>query len=757
MQDDKDSSVYASDEPDVSALIKEYQRCGLHGNAYGKTKVAEDIRLARWDGQSDDGKKHSKNLNGRKAFPWEGASDVRCYQADEVINEHVAIDMAAFWRSELRLRPIGPEDTNESGAATTYMDWLRYTKLHRDLDNEVEYSSQFRHTYAWSALHVMWEREVGLRNRKIQFDALVQTAQQLAQTPPEQVPPQYREIAPLLAVFPDLIASGEQDQTASEILKLLYRSYVKENLPKELTDDNIPELKTKRARKAVRELREKQETTIPMPYLCKNQPCIRALKPWRDIVVNNYAADIQSHPHIFLPVYLTEAELRSMELSDQWEKDWIEQAVKTKGKVSDWQEGEGVEPEIQWNSFDAKSELIEVLFCYSKLIDDDGVMGVYLTVISPHFANADKAQKDIYAKHELIDAPGGRYPIIIAPRERLDRSITACRGIPEILSTSQREEKVQRDSLVDLTSMCVVPPLLLPKMEAGGQDFDFSPGRHNRVNFGREPRLMDIPTKGMVPSIEYMAIIQQRRERYFGQFSETVPPQLSQMIMEPNVRRFLTAWGEALYLAYLLSRKYAPELIERVTGTQIVEDENFNPGEYDLAMNFDVTVLNHELLMAKLEAFSNLIPEDSEGVLDKGGLVRIKANALDPAIARQLITDKTTATTKIKESVENDIMKMFNGNPANIRDASKDPTAPTRLQHAQQVVMDNHKYLGALDREVFQGLFMAIPPQYLEQIPNQPDPIFTQEMEKYLKNLEQGVNQLENRSTGRTGVKQGAA
>ncbi len=32
-----------------------------------------------------------------------------------------------------------------------------------------------------------------------------------------------------------------------------------------------------------------------------------------------------------------------------------------------------------------------------------------------------------------------------------------------------------------------------------------------------------------------------------------------------------------------------------------------------------------------------------------------------------------------------------------------------------------------------------------------------QEMEKYLKNLEQGVNQLENRSTGRTGVKQGTA
>ena len=61
MDTSSDKLVEHTDTPDVAELTKEYIR-SLH-DGYSMTKVSEadNIRLTRWAGQSDDGKKHSKN------------------------------------------------------------------------------------------------------------------------------------------------------------------------------------------------------------------------------------------------------------------------------------------------------------------------------------------------------------------------------------------------------------------------------------------------------------------------------------------------------------------------------------------------------------------------------------------------------------------------------------------------------------------------------------------------------------------------
>ncbi len=757
MNDPKDSLVYASDTPDISEIIKDYQSCGTGGDYFSQTQTADDTRLNYWAGQSDDGRKHASQLtNGKEPFPWEGASDVRCFQADGVVNELVAMDLIAFWRSELRLKPIGVEDAEDSGAADKYMDWLKNVRLRKELAVESELSSQFRHTYGWGVLHVSWKREVGIKKRPVTMEELIALAKQVQSQP--NMPPEYAETASLLAVLPDLIARPDNEKQAMEVLKMLYRQYAKQTLSEVLSDDDIPELSNKRARNAIRELRDDGKTKLPTPYLCKNQPQIRALKPWRDIVVRNYSCYLQDHPRIFLPVYMSEVDFRSMAQADGWDKDWVELAVKTKGKQTNWNETRDVQTnttQLQWEPIDAKTELIEVVTMLSRQIDDEyGATCIYQTVFSPHVSGKPEEKGGTYGKHEHFDVPRNEYPVYQYSRELLDRTLSASRGVPQILMTSQRTEKVQHDSLNDLTSISVVPPLLLSKQQMGGR-FRFGPALQNQVTFGQEPKVMDIPTKGMVPAVEYLDIIESKYLRYFGLFHEKNPVALSQMLNEPSVKRFLAAWGEAFYMAYLMSCKYCPDVVERVTGFPVKNPDDVDDLEHDVALGFDVTILDPDSFANKMKMFSELIPEDSEGVMDKAKLVEIKARMIDPAIARELITSTATATEQIKKSVRSDFVEMFAGNPPNIRDASNDPTAPSKLQYAQQVLMSNPKYIGALDREMFAGLFQQIPPQILQQIEQagmQPDVLFSRSVEQYMQNLTQGAEQQANKVRGRTGV-----
>jgi hypothetical protein len=224
---------------------------------------------------------------------------------------------------------------------------------------------------------------------------------------------------------------------------------------------------------------------------------------------------------------------------------------------------------------------------------------------------------------------------------------------------------------------------------------------------------------------------------------------LIQLVMEPKVRRFLSAWSAALYMAYRLCRKFAPELIERVTGWKPKADEH--DGQYDVVMNFDVTALNHELWVQKMEAFSSLIPEDSEGVLNRAKLIEIKARQIDPAMARELVTDTTTASEKLYRDSMSDIDWMFSGNQPMLKDASNDPTAETRLNNAKKIVQSNPMYISALEPELVAELFAPYPPP--PGIPSQPNPMFSQNMTKYLENLMMGVEQQKNKLTGRLGTK----
>lgn len=758
--DTQQTIVQVSDRPHVGDLIKEFQRNGSQGDQFGRMMRAEDVRLARWDGQSEDGKKHAVDQpDGEDVFPWEGASDVRCYLADAATNETVSVLYMAFWSAVLKISPGTENDFSDSATATEFLDWMVHFQLHRQLDVEVELSAQFMQGIGATGLHVTWEREVGRKIVTVRLQDLMGMAQMAGQANPQalqQLPPEQQQLLAVLGALPGLIADPEVEGEAVKAIQYIYDEYARRNLPDDLQESDVLLLSDKRARAAVRALRKDEPAEIPMPYLCKNQPRITALKPYRDMVLPVEVGAIEDSPVVFVRSLFTEVQLRKMVLADGWDADWVDEAVKTKGRFSTWQLNN---PYSQygtwsWRAVDNRSWLIEVVYGYYKQVDEDGVTQMQYTVFSPHLTQNPKepgAEQDFAGKHGILNYPRAEYPVILGRRERFDRSWLATRGFAEILQTEQNVEKAMTDSIVDLAGIATVPPLNIPKGLTAR--YKIAPAAQNEYVPGREPKFMDIPTGGANPAVEVIQAIRARTARYCGLFDETVPPQLSVIMQQPMVKKFLIMWGEALQMAYELSVKFAPDTIEKVTGTAPTGGDDFH-----YVMHFDATQLQPELMEAKLKAFAEAAAADPTGTIDQAALTAYRARMIDPTMAKELVVSKGQASIQTKKDVMNDILNMFAGNEAIYSDASDDPAAPTKLEMASQTLMANPRYMGSLDPDTVTELFGPQAGQQVQQLHKtgqaQPDPRFSELTLNYIKNLKQGVAQQQNKQVGRTGVKQ---
>jgi hypothetical protein len=143
-----DPLAIATNIPDVGDLLSEYNRAMINSTQGNLTTKFDDIRFARWAGQSDDGKKHSNLRNdGDPAWPFEGASDVRNRLIDSTCNELSALLVTAFERATIRASETELNDTSISGVATTLLHWVRDNKMPLELRREAELGAQYAFQY----------------------------------------------------------------------------------------------------------------------------------------------------------------------------------------------------------------------------------------------------------------------------------------------------------------------------------------------------------------------------------------------------------------------------------------------------------------------------------------------------------------------------------------------------------------------------------------------------------------------------------
>jgi len=690
--DGADQLVNASKKPDVVYLNNELQRSLFDYNNFAQVSNADDIRLCRWTGQTDDGKKHSEAMpDGEQVFPFEGASDVRTRLVDSTCNELSCLMTTAFQRSKVNVGGTEVTDSSEATMATTLMRWLSETKMSQELLREAQLGSQFGQQYGWTIFHVGWDQKAAVRKQKITFEEVAAIAMQQPDS--------------IVAGLPEMIMNPEAEDEAANLISA-----------------SVPDIKVSDARKLVRDLRETGIGEIDEEYLQKNAPAVTALKPYQDVAIPPETIDLQDARVIYRRIWMTEVQVRAKEIDEGWDKEFVEMASTMQGKQT-WFGITNDNFTIEDSSnVMRQSHLIEIVYAYARQLDDKGVPGIYCTVFCP------AASSELYGKHELLGYAHGEYPFVEYRRERIRRAITESRGVPQIAATDQDEIKTQHDSIRDSTAFTTLPPIKVVKRIGGINKV--GPGVQLPVTRADDYTWMEPPARPPNTAFDLIRRVEATHAAYFGTAHVDVPAIKTQMMQQNLVNVWLESWAKIYTQMFKLCLQYMPaEEIERVTGGQLPQNISEIQHMFDFIVRYNVEELDTDLVKAKLEAITKfVVPLDTGGVIDRNKLVKIIIEAISPEAARELVIDQATASQSLFKGVQSDIGMMMLGNePLYVEN---DPAAQTKLQYTQDVMGKNPKAQQAL----------------------QGDELFRRLMENYVKNLQFSVTQKENSQIGRVGV-----
>lgn len=678
--------------PDIGQLIKDYSRAGGYNNVGWRRTRSDDVRYAKWSGQTDDGKKHANDPT-EEPFPWDGASDTRVRMADAVINENVDVLSTAFWRGVLRASPVEAGDAGKSALATTLLGYYRDNVMRNELRQEVQLAAQWGQQYGVSVIHVTWDQQVSKKLHTFTMDEVIAMAQQAPK-------------GTALANLPGMIKNVDQEEVVTEMVMA------------ELG------LGKRRARKVVKELRENDVTEIPMDHVVRNAPSVTALKVHEDVFVAPETIELQNAPAIFRRQWMTEVQLKEAANMYGYSKEWVAQVMNTRGRVMDYANVVNSEVNDLALSDGSTENLFEVVYAYQKRVDEDGVPNVWVTVFHP-------AISKVQGKTEMLDYCHGNYPFFAYRREWLTRRLLDSRGVSEICATWQQEQKAQRDALYDRASLTVLPPFVYPARSS--QVYRLQPGSAIPEMRPNEIRFLEPPKSNPNEALEVVNYVQAQADDYFGRFTEGVNPVSSQTKRQAMAENWLMTWSEVFGKVFELIQEYvSEEELMRISGSQpgFPQSPEEIAGRMDLRVSFDVRELDQEFMLKKMEIVSKMVlPEDTAGVIDRAALTNFKMQLLDPVLARMVIPeDKTGASGKVFDQVNQDVALMALGNEAQYQE--KDPTANMKLQFLQQILQGNPKY-----QEMLQG-----------------DERFSELMQKYSQSLQFQVQQEQNAQIGRIGV-----
>lgn len=739
--------------PNVAALINQFRKCSpWSAGGWNRVRHNEDVRFSRWAGQSLDCKKHGTTTT--EPFPWDGASDQRSYDADDVVLTNVAELWEAFYRAWLQPKAGASEEHNYAVKLADYIinEWLA-----DELPSEIERAAQYREGLGMMILYPGWDLQVALESRPLTLDQIEQQSLRLAQElmgPNGQMVLEAFPAATGVVRLKELILDEATEDLAAEYLQAAWEFYTLQLL--ERNDVQLPKLRSERLKRAVRELRESGQADLPAPYVCKDQPCLKALKPWSEVFFNDRVKCIQDAPAVFVRECVTETELRARILARGWDRGWVEAAVKYKGRVSVWQQTSEmlITPPTSlaaamagsaiqlWNQTDVGGDFIEVLYAVYRLLDADGVPGVYLTVMHPQVGASSSAepvsQASSFGWHGLLKDARNRYPFVLCTREHVDEHVGASRGIPEIVNSQQRVIKANLDAIIDWASLAVNPPRnRVQQGSAVGTQYKFGPGAENVVRRHDDNQFMDIPVKGVPLGENIIELMQKRMAKYFGHEHPELAPGHGAAKRQMRASSFLLACAAGVQgMVDACQSNMDDARFAEVTGAPVgwLDARRNQFGLLAARLQFDVRELDPEYVMNMLKAWNEvIIPGDVTGIVNRTKTTNFQARMVNPRMARELIQEEAPASQQLFEGVKNDVALMFLGQEAQY--VEMDPAASTKLQYLTQIVQANPNYMQGLQQA---GRFAEL-------------------MQKYAQNLQFSLQQQQNKQIGRIGVTPDAA
>jgi hypothetical protein len=574
-----------------------------------------------WDGKSDDLRK-----NGANAFPWQGASDQEVNVVGERIDLYVALFDQALARSHIKAFPTSMSAMPRAAVVSGFLKWMRSTYI-PDFKRQMELGGNYLMEKGIMVSYVGWNRE---KRSYLQSVSL----EQIGEASPDLV---------------ELILSGQDDELLLNLIQ-----------------DSFPDLSTKRAKKAIKDLRKMGVAEIPLPRQTVDCPVVYACAPDGEVMFPSYISDPQRAPYMFWRTFLTAQELEKKVTNEGWDRKWVDNAIETlRGKDSMYLDGEKVKTQTRLPITD-DNDLVMVVYAYQRLIDEeDGSEGIYCTVFHP--------QTEGFAKHELLNGYDD-YPFVVTRLANDQKRMYEVQTFSDILRGPQMQIKTERDSRIDRASLATLPPIMHP---AGRPPSDWGPGR--RVPYRRlgEIAFGPIPPRDD-GSVESELAMRGQADRAIG-LDLTNP--LSSARQQYYIGKFLDHVRDVLAMAWKLYQRMGPdEVFFQVTGNpnpQVMQkgspDDNFS-----ITVSFDSTSTDPETAETQLKNMVQLVQLDRNGIMDVNKLLEFAASSINPIFADYVLQPVEEAQQKVAKGVTDDLAKIFAGIEV--------PAQPNGAQIAMQMV-----------------------------------------------------------------------
>ncbi len=605
--------VYASNEPDVNAIRTVYEWTINNLDYYfWQCARSYEERNCWWPGKSPDLRK-----NGAAAFPWPGASDIEAPVIDERLMALKANCMNAISRSHIRAYGVNTQDINRAQVVSSFLKWLMVSGI-PEFKSEIEKSIEHLFEKGLAITYVGWQREMRTIRQIRTLDEIYQVSAELA----------------------EMIQEGTDDESASAILV-----------------QTFPGLSDKRAKKAVRDLRNTGEAEICFSRPQVDRPMVRGCMPDGDVFFPPYVTDPQQAPYVFWRTWMTAQQIEKAVTLMGWDAQWAEYVIlHCRGMGSDRIDGEYAtrSPRDNGPILTDNNELVMVVFAYQRLIDDeDGSEGIYLTIFSPFYSGDSGAPG--YAKHELTGDQD--YPFIATKLTKSEPRLYDLRTLPEMMKGLQRQVKIERDQRIDRSSLSTNPPIQHP---AGRPPTQIGPGAmwgYRRVN---EVQYATIPQQAP-SSIEIEMTMLKQADDLVGLNFENPNYTIRQQYY---VDKVLDHVRDVVKMAWKAYQRFGPDSVffEVVGANGPTQMQKGDADEdFDIYISFDTQWTDPDSSENKLKAFSSLLPLDGMGRIDRGKLIEVMAYAIDPGMASYIIQPADQAQQEMIRLVTDDLSKIYAG------------------------------------------------------------------------------------------------
>ena len=668
-EEQEQSMIYAEDGPNVMALADAYDNCLIDLEEYFEACLRSyDDRRNLWPGKSDDLRKQAAN-----AFPWQGASDIEVNVVGERIDAFVAILDQALQRSHIKAFPTSMASMPRASMVSGFLKWMRSSYI-PNFRQQMELGANYLLEKGLMVSYVGWKREKRTYLQQVSIEEIAQVSPDLA----------------------ELIVSGADDEMVFGMLQTAF-----------------PDLSSKRAKKAIMDLRKKGLAEVSVPRTSVDCPVVYSCAPDGEVLFPSYVTDPQRAPYVFWRTFLTSQELEKKVTSEGWDADWVENAIeRLRGKDSMYLDGEKLKT-IDRLPITDDNDLVMVVYGYQRLIDEeDGSEGIYCTVFHP--------TTEGFAKHELLNGYDD-YPFVVTRLSNDQKRMYETQTFSDILRGAQMQIKTERDSRIDRASLATLPPLLHP---AGRPPSDWGPGV--RVPYRRLGEIQwGPPPPADNGSVEVEVSMTAQADRAVGlDMSNPISASRQQFV----VSKFLDHVRDVLNMAWKLYQRMGPdEVFFQVTGnpnpqvmTKGSADENFS-----IVVNFDSQSNDPETAETQLKNMVSLVQLDRNGIMDVNKLLEFTASSINPIFADYVLQPVEEAQQKVAKNVTDDLAKIFAGIEV--------PAQPNGAQMAMQMIQAYVQQPDIMQRA-------------------QQDEAFGARLQKYMEQYQFQLQQMQNAEIGRIGT-----